>query len=220
MTPRAANAGAVSHDGVIVMTDLIVVPPEDSNNLKRCSKCHEWKPRDAFSRNRTLGDGLQRRCKACNAAYYVANHERVAAYREANRERLQQYYAEYYSAHHEEELKRSRKYDATHREARRKSTSGWQKANPEKHRDKQQRRRARKSGASGTYTTADIEAIRKAQGNRCYLCGKSLKSGYHVDHFIPLSKGGTNDPGNLRLACPKCNLSKGSKHPAELGRLL
>lgn len=80
-------------------------------------------------------------------------------------------------------------------------------------------RRARKSSAGGTFTSADIEAIRKAQNNRCYLCGKKLKN-YHVDHFIPLALGGTNDAGNLRLACPKCNMSKSAKHPFELGILL
>jgi 5-methylcytosine-specific restriction endonuclease McrA len=80
-------------------------------------------------------------------------------------------------------------------------------------------RRARKLRAGGSFTSSDIEAIRTAQGNHCYLCGKTLKK-YHIDHFIPLSKGGTNDPGNLRLACPKCNQSKSDKHPFELGVLL
>lgn len=73
--------------------------------------------------------------------------------------------------------------------------------------------------ASGSFTAADIESIRIAQGNRCYLCGKKLKK-YHIDHFIPISKGGTNDPGNLRIACPKCNLSKGAKHPHDIGLLI
>jgi 5-methylcytosine-specific restriction endonuclease McrA len=77
----------------------------------------------------------------------------------------------------------------------------------------------RRRAASGSFTAADIEAIRVAQGNRCYLCGKKLKK-YHVDHFIPIAKGGTSDPGNLRLACPKCNQSKHAKHPFELGILI
>jgi len=75
------------------------------------------------------------------------------------------------------------------------------------------------AGTSGSYTASDIEAIRIAQGNRCYICGKTLKK-YHIDHFIPIAKGGTNDPGNLRLACPKCNRRKHSKHPHDLGILI
>ena len=73
--------------------------------------------------------------------------------------------------------------------------------------------------AGGSFTAADIEAIRTAQGNRCYLCGARLKK-FHIDHFIPLALGGTNDAGNLRLACPTCNLSKGAKHPHDMGRLI
>jgi 5-methylcytosine-specific restriction endonuclease McrA len=73
--------------------------------------------------------------------------------------------------------------------------------------------------APGSFTAADIEAIRVAQGNRCYICHKKLTK-YHIDHFIPLALGGTHDPGNLRLACPKCNMSKHDKHPHDMGLLI
>lgn len=35
--------------------------------------------------------------------------------------------------------------------------------------------------------------------------------GLHVDHIRPVSRGGTNDPDNLRLLCPRCNLSRGNR---------
>lgn len=32
----------------------------------------------------------------------------------------------------------------------------------------------------------------------------------HVDHIIPRSQGGTDDPANLRAACEPCNLRRGA----------
>ena len=50
------------------------------------------------------------------------------------------------------------------------------------------------------------------QDGRCYYCQKSLIGiRTNVEHIVPRSKGGTNDPKNLVLACWKCNKSKGSE---------
>jgi hypothetical protein len=53
---------------------------------------------------------------------------------------------------------------------------------------------------------------------RCRYCGshKSLV----LDHFLPLSKGGPNDEGNLVTACWSCNSRKGDKLPHESGLTL
>lgn len=32
-----------------------------------------------------------------------------------------------------------------------------------------------------------------------------------VDHIVPLSAGGTNDPSNLQILCIRCNSTKGKK---------
>jgi 5-methylcytosine-specific restriction endonuclease McrA len=33
----------------------------------------------------------------------------------------------------------------------------------------------------------------------------------HIDHIVPLAKGGKNELDNLQLLCGKCNLKKGAK---------
>lgn len=44
----------------------------------------------------------------------------------------------------------------------------------------------------------------------CQYCGTRIGP-FHIDHIIPVCRGGTNDPLNLITACAHCNLSKGAK---------
>lgn len=47
----------------------------------------------------------------------------------------------------------------------------------------------------------------------CVLCGASARQGVklHVDHIIPVSKGGKSVPSNLRTLCERCNIGKSNK---------
>lgn len=71
-------------------------------------------------------------------------------------------------------------------------------------------RQARIRGAKGKHTKLDILAMYARQQGKCLCCHAALMSGYDVDHKNPLSKGGSNDPSNLQLLCPRCNRSKGN----------
>lgn len=47
---------------------------------------------------------------------------------------------------------------------------------------------------------------------KCIYCGATAENDtLEIDHIIPASKGGTNDPGNLAVACRTCNIGKGNK---------
>lgn len=47
----------------------------------------------------------------------------------------------------------------------------------------------------------------------CQICGKYMPDevGLHIDHIIPIAKGGKSVPSNLRVLCSKCNGRKGAK---------
>jgi len=75
------------------------------------------------------------------------------------------------------------------------------------------RRRARLRIASGNFTKKDIARLHNKQKRRCYYCGKKYKKKFHIDHYVPLARKGSNWPSNLRITCPRCNLSKGAKLP-------
>lgn len=55
--------------------------------------------------------------------------------------------------------------------------------------------------------------ILERDGFRCCLCGRSAKDGVtlHVDHIIPVSKGGRTVESNLRTLCDACNWGKGTE---------
>lgn len=70
-------------------------------------------------------------------------------------------------------------------------------------------------------TPLDVEEMYNSQKGLCWWCGKPLPEDFHIDHRVPLARGGTNDPGNLCCACPECNIAKHDKMPWEFcGRLL
>jgi 5-methylcytosine-specific restriction endonuclease McrA len=57
-----------------------------------------------------------------------------------------------------------------------------------------------------------ISELYHEQNGLCALCCDLLVLGeHHVDHKIPVSRGGGNERENLQLTHPKCNQSKGAK---------
>ena len=54
--------------------------------------------------------------------------------------------------------------------------------------------------------------VRADGRSQYYLMHESLQGAtFHIEHIIPQCKGGRSDLENLVLACPGCNLHKGSR---------
>lgn len=51
-----------------------------------------------------------------------------------------------------------------------------------------------------------IQALQERDGNRCSVCGEENVT-LQVDHIKPLSQGGKDSLGNLRLVCPSCHVN-------------
>ena len=61
-------------------------------------------------------------------------------------------------------------------------------------------------------TVDAVQSLLTRQRGRCALCTADLENaGYHVDHVMPLSKGGAPTIDNAQLLCPTCNRSKYTK---------
>jgi len=74
---------------------------------------------------------------------------------------------------------------------------------------------AKRRGAVGsTRTGPDLgRRLLERQGWRCGICGGPIALGarVHVDHRVPVSRGGRHVEGNLAVTHPRCNLAKGSR---------
>lgn len=86
----------------------------------------------------------------------------------------------------------------------REAVKAYRAANPEKVSEWGQNRRASKIGRVPRGT---VKRLLKEQENKCAYCDCELPP-YHLDHKLPISRGGNNDPENLHLTCPRCNLRK------------
>lgn len=167
--------------------------------------------------------------KARVAAYRSAHvEERRAAdraYRAANLETIATRDAAYYRTHREEKRAYDRQYYKDHREEICTAVAAWRANNPDwsrdwrsENRDKARsyvrNRRARLKALEGSHSDADVKWLFTSQRGRCVCCKCSLRrSGFHVDHVVAVSNGGSNDRGNLQLLCPTCNRRKHNKDP-------
>jgi len=195
------------------------------DTVKTCTICERELPATAefFTRDKTRSDGLHPYCKTCRNAKRTAsrqadpektrkNRERANAWFYANRERAHKQRKRLYQEHRERAIQESRDWREKNPERYRATQHAYKlkhyRANREQYRTYVRKRRAIKAGAPGTHDASDIADLYEMQAGRCAYCGVSLSDGYHVDHVVPLSRGGANSPDNLALACVFCNCSK------------
>lgn len=87
-------------------------------------------------------------------------------------------------------------------------TKAWRKANPDKKRTNDSRRRARKYNAPlNDFTAAQWIEMKALYKQRCAYCGEKPEK-LTMDHITPLCKGGSHTASNILPACQACNFRK------------
>jgi 5-methylcytosine-specific restriction endonuclease McrA len=177
---------------------------------KRCTKCGETKPLDAFSpRGDGKGrDGRASHCKVCRSAartvFYWANKPVRQAYVKANR-------------HLFREQSRRRRADPEIRAQINAAARERQRRDPEylaRARINVARREALKRAAF--VEDVDSLVVLERHDGACGICGGDVDPfDFHVDHIVPLARGGEHSYRNTQPAHPVCNLRKGVKTPSE-----
>lgn len=98
------------------------------------------------------------------------------------------------------------------------STTHGRSSTNDYRREKKHIRRARIKATGGAFNQSDIDQIYKRQHGHCVYCKAPLRKSFHVDHVVPIAKGGSNWPKNLQLLCRRCNCSKRDLLPEKFAR--
>jgi 5-methylcytosine-specific restriction endonuclease McrA len=129
--------------------------------------------------------------------------------------------AAWYREHREEVIANSRTRYEDKRDEILVANREYRKQNPAKVSAWSAARRARVANATlGTDTEAIIAIHKRAREDpnvTCYLCGRIPPIGErHVDHIVPLARGGKHVAENLAITCKRCNLKKCAKLQEEV----
>ena len=168
------------------------------------------------NRDRFMAKNPSKTSEYCKSFYY------------ANKDKCLDKNREWRERNKDKESARKKNWTELNREKKYASNAKWHKANPDKMAVHSRNRRSRSKNAEGSHSIDEVIDIFSLQRGLCASCvTKLFKSGkkkYHVDHIMPLAKGGANDKSNLQCLCPACNLKKHAKDPIdwakENGRLI
>lgn len=192
-----------------------------------CKKCASQRARDWYLANHERGceqrheyrEENHRAVLAAKRRYRAANLEKVrqrdAAWKAANVQKRVDYTAQWRLDNPEKAAAlRKREYE-NNKELAKQRAHDWVQANPERVKLRTARRRAAQKNAPGHFTEADLARQFEKQQGKCFYCHEDLQGVGTIDHYVPLSKGGTNYPSNIVLACWPCNNRKRAKFPSE-----
>ena len=125
-----------------------------------------------------------------------------------------------YLRNREKIIARSRAWRAAHPGATWEQVKAWKAKNPEAYRLGKSLDRARRAGAERQRIHVEVlQDILRSQNGCCLYCGCLLEH-FHIDHKLPLSRGGKHVKENLALACSTCNLRKNLKTAEEFMEMI
>ena len=182
--------------------------------IKRCTQCGQEFPATSeyFYRDAHLSCGLMSACKKCRYEYQhryrLENGDPVRAgekrYRDTHPEKMRQK-----RERQSIELRETkRRWYEKNKSRMTEKNRQWRREHADIIRTNNRNRKAMLRNAPGEHHIEDVRDQYRRQKGKCYYCGKKVGDTYHVDHVIPLSRGGSNGPDNLVITCPDCNLSK------------
>lgn len=165
---------------------------------KVCTRCGEFKVFKEFNKRKSSKDGHNSHCRVCATMSQKK-------YREENDEKIKAYRREYSEENRERENLRKRLYKKT----------------PEGRETKYRFKIKRKSYKYKVqFKPFQRRKLLERDNWTCQMCKCKVHDRKtdintpdkaHLDHIIPISKGGNSEPENLQVLCRDCNIKKADK---------
>ena len=186
----------------------------DAHRAERAAYNSAWHAANRDRRRAFLAEHPEGK-RAADAAYRALHREERMVWRAAHLEEALAREAATRAAHREELNARQKAYAAAHPERRTRTMAKWRAANRERVREDQRKAKAIRRGApvcdhAGCLTLGAAQLAWQVNPHSCWMCGTPVWEGVnlHMDHVIPVSRGGVHCAENLRPACPPCNHRK------------
>lgn len=171
---------------------------DEMSKDKRCSRCGVYKKFDEFYLKYKNSNILHCKCKVCS-------DQDSGDWKSENKEKVKQYRDDYWIANREILLKRSKKYKRANKKRLSESSKRYRARFPHKTTAYSNRRKSLKLNSMHPDLNKDIEMVIYQTRYRITKC---LGIMHHVDHILPLNKGGFHHHLNLQILPEFINLSK------------
>lgn len=165
-------------------------------------------------------DAAHREQRRASAGAHRITHRvelnaRQKVYNTLHREELAMRQRAYAAVYPERRAAIKRRYNAAHQDKLRAYGQSYRAMHPDELREYWHRRRARKRAAF--VAPVSMRAIYERDHGICGICKKPVAwKDASPDHILPLARGGTHEPRNVRLTHRVCNVKRKHLGPAQL----
>ena len=163
------------------------------------------------------------RCKPCKRAYLYEwrrlNPDKFRAIQkkwdDKNKDHLKAAASFLYLENRDSKILYAKEYYEVNKDKLAPKRKAWQRANLEACRISDHKRRAAKVDAGGTLSKGLAKKLFSLQKGKCPCCGLPLGENFHMDHIVPLARGGSNTDDNIQLLRQRCTTRKHAKDPID-----
>jgi len=196
---------------------------KNKEKLKIQNKEYQEKNRDRYSVIKKIYyEKNKQKVKEYQKEYYIENRNKLnimnSEYYKNNKDRMNFLQKQYYNENKEHLQKMNKKYVENNKETIKKYKKEWNSSIGGKLAKKvcnHIRNSKIRITNDKTITKKSLENLLLEQNNKCKYCNIDLDFNtafeVHLDHVIPISKGGNHSINNVVFSCKSCNLKKHDK---------